>query len=610
MGLIWLKHPVLWHSSRMPSGYDYSKMTPEQVQLLRARWHNWYTADLDYCHTIVGFLCAGIGTMVILHLISLYRGRANMRRASLTPQFAGAVDRFTAAFRYVTSAQFRFKPLGYYSPPLGSVLGVGSIFIFVMSLLLAVRPYYWPNDAMGHSPPLATRSGWISVAIMPFMIAFATKINFVGILTGSSHEKLQVYHRWTALFMYITSLTHTFPFIVNNIRMGTMTASYKTSSFYWTGIAALVPQTYLIFLSWGIIRNRYYEMFKKIHFIASGIFMAALFIHCNFRLTSWDYFWATLAIYGSSWLLQVLRTLFISAFGLRSSIHQLSDPDMVKVTIEAPLRFKWKPGQHVFLRFLTAPGLHPLSTHPFTISNIPSEGMAGKQEVEVVFRVHGGITKALQKMAMDKATSRVFLDGPYGGLPVSLRGYDRVYLLSGGSGASFTLPLLMDLAKGLRGGIKCSHINFILAVRHLDSRSWMDSELALATKLAEEAGATLAVDFYVTGEDVAGTQPEAGSDKNADGKSVSESMREAKSIDSVKKTEGIEFATHAGRPNLPEIITKACASELGGRLAVAACGPQSFIYDIRNAVAQCELDIADGYGRCQEVYLHTEAYDW
>lgn len=40
MGLLWLKHPVLWHSSRVPSGYDYTKMTSEQVQLIRMKWHN------------------------------------------------------------------------------------------------------------------------------------------------------------------------------------------------------------------------------------------------------------------------------------------------------------------------------------------------------------------------------------------------------------------------------------------------------------------------------------------------------------------------------------------------------------------------------------------
>jgi hypothetical protein len=40
----------------------------------------------------------------------------------------------------------------------------------------------------------------------------------------------------------VTSLVHTFPFIVMNIREGMMRMSWATSSFYWTGVAALVPQ--------------------------------------------------------------------------------------------------------------------------------------------------------------------------------------------------------------------------------------------------------------------------------------------------------------------------------------------------------------------------------
>ena len=73
---------------------------------------------------------------------------------------------------------------------------------------------------MGHSPPIATRTGWISIAILPFLMyvpsllsvstpnclsrldsVFATKVNLIGMFTGFSHYKLQVYHRWTAWVM-------------------------------------------------------------------------------------------------------------------------------------------------------------------------------------------------------------------------------------------------------------------------------------------------------------------------------------------------------------------------------------------------------------------------
>ena len=39
MGLVWLTHPVIWHSSRVASGYNYSAMTPEQIELLTEKWH-------------------------------------------------------------------------------------------------------------------------------------------------------------------------------------------------------------------------------------------------------------------------------------------------------------------------------------------------------------------------------------------------------------------------------------------------------------------------------------------------------------------------------------------------------------------------------------------
>ena len=88
-----------------------------------------------------------------------------------------------------------------------------------------------------------------------------TKVNPIGMVTGVSHEKLQVYHRWTAWIMCkfaflcvrgevgadgfgtdVTSLIHTFPFIVQSIQNGKMVLNWNTTVWYWTGVAALVPQ--------------------------------------------------------------------------------------------------------------------------------------------------------------------------------------------------------------------------------------------------------------------------------------------------------------------------------------------------------------------------------
>ena len=91
---------------------------------------------------------------------------------------------------------------------------------------------------------------------------------FIVGLRCSCVRLVSVHNLCIRTYSDITSLVHTFPFIVMNIRLGEMQSQYQTTGWYWTGIAALIPQTYLVFLSWGIFRNRYYELFKK--YVFSG----------------------------------------------------------------------------------------------------------------------------------------------------------------------------------------------------------------------------------------------------------------------------------------------------------------------------------------------------
>ncbi|KAK1218082.1 hypothetical protein PQX77_019240 [Marasmius sp. AFHP31] len=454
MGLIWIKKPILWNSSRKAS-YNFSTMTPEQAKMVVAKWTFWYESDWDYGHPTVIFFCVAVACAMLLNLGFWLRKRSSSQSSSTAvAKPSSVIDRITAAIRYTIARQYRFRVFHWYSPPLSAIIAVSGMFIFIFALMLGPRPYYWPNMAMGHSPPIATRSGWLSIAIMPFMIAFATKVNFITMLTGTSHEKLQVFHRWSALLMYITSLVHTFPFIEQALRLNEMDVQWKTN-WYWTGVAALVPQTYLVFLSWGFFRNKYYETFKKLHLAAAAVFMAFLFIHCSFRLSSWDFFAATAAIYFIPWFFRFFRT-FYNGLGLPASVEVLPDGRSLRLVIETPSRVKWSPGQHAFIRFLGS-GIHAFSSHPFTVSSLTSDG-----HMEFVFNIHRGVTSKLAKMAEGKASIniRVMVDGPYGGVP-SLESYDHVYLLAGGTGVTLTLPLLADLVKG----DKNKSIEFVVAVK-------------------------------------------------------------------------------------------------------------------------------------------------
>ena len=121
---------------------------------------------------------------------------------------------------------------------------------------LAPKPYYWPSLEFGASPPLATRSGWMALACMPLVFATASKASWITLLTGVSHERLQVFHRWTAYAFFVLALMHTFPFIVYHIRFHDMVEQVTESStlFYWTGIVAIILQAWLTFASHSTIR--------------------------------------------------------------------------------------------------------------------------------------------------------------------------------------------------------------------------------------------------------------------------------------------------------------------------------------------------------------------
>ena len=143
-----------------------------------------------------------------------------------------------------------------------------------------------------------------------------------------------------------------------------------------------------------------------------------------------DYFWGTAAAWGLARLIQTVRTLYHSRLGLPATIETLPD-NFLRIRIRSPRPLAIAPGQHVFLRFLDA-GLHAFSSHPFTVCGMGEDG----KTADVVLRVRGGTTKVLAARAAGRPSvaTRVMVDGPYGGVPVALRTYDRVLLMAGGSG--------------------------------------------------------------------------------------------------------------------------------------------------------------------------------
>lgn len=246
-----------------------------------------YEADRRYALPTVAFFLTVIALFAIPFLPAPFF--APTRR----PLFVKA----RSVARFLSYRQYRLNAIDWNSAPLGVLLLGASGALYFFGMVLGPKPYYWPNikepdsatliESWGGSPPIATRSGWMALGCLPFIMATSPKSNMITGLTGNSHEKLQVFHRWISYACFVLALIHTFPFIVYGAWLGTLSLEWATNMCYWTGVVALLAQTWLTFASIGPLRTMCYEFFKISHFLAAAVFVVFFFLHCDFRLSSW-----------------------------------------------------------------------------------------------------------------------------------------------------------------------------------------------------------------------------------------------------------------------------------------------------------------------------------
>lgn len=131
------------------------------------------------------------------------------------------INAATALFRHVfyrpipnIRVRKGWRPIIF--PSLGVILVVIAALALVVCYTFIPQPLYWKSIRFG-SPPVAIRSGMLAVAMMPWIVALSMKANFISILTGMGHERLNVLHRWAAYICLLLSLIHTIPFYITPI---------------------------------------------------------------------------------------------------------------------------------------------------------------------------------------------------------------------------------------------------------------------------------------------------------------------------------------------------------------------------------------------------------
>ena len=417
-----------------------------------------------------------------------------------------------AVFRWIfyrTIPVLKIGKLKIVFPSLAVVVIVTIAFVFCVLYCFVPQPLYYQSMSYG-SPPLAIRAGMLSVAMMPWIVALSSKANFITIVTGIGHERLNVLHRWAGYLSLFLALVHAVPFWVQSARDAGGFAIFKLyfSQQYYifsTGIAALVPLIFLCVHSLPYVRAKMYEVFVTLHTPVSLIFIGMMFWHCSNYLTSWNYLIATLVLLLTAYLFRLFflnwsNPLKLSWLIGEESAVTLLPENAVKVTI--PTQKKWRPGQYVYLRM---PGISLSENHPFTIASLcsddfPSEYGEIYRDMTLVFRPFGGFTRKLYNSALEKGpykTYRAFIDGPYGGMHREMASFDQVVFFAGGSGITAIASQLLDLIKRMRDGRAVTHsVRVVWALKRPETMEWFKEELRICREYAPPD--SVHCSFYIT----------------------------------------------------------------------------------------------------------------
>lgn len=281
------------------------------------------------------------------------------------------------------------------------------------------------------------------------VVFLALKNTPLAVLSAYSYERLNGLHQiagyttFAYLVLHASMYTHVF--------LGMGLASFFEESAMIAGITAGFGFL-LIVISGVIVRFIWYEIFFALHVIGFLIALVGAFNHQPDVGKGIVIMFSVIAgIWGTDRLIRGGRMLFRS-FNNYATLEALPHGGTKIIVAKKPLGAK--PGKHCYVWL---PKVRALESHPFTI--------AATEPMEFVVNAYNGFTRDLHKYAVANpgARLRVSVDGPYGTFPDPMA-FDKVVLIAGGSGATFTFGLAVNMLEKM-GPESTKNITFIWAVK-------------------------------------------------------------------------------------------------------------------------------------------------
>lgn len=408
----------------------------------------------------------------------------------------------------------------------------------------------------------------------------------------SSHEEVNRYHRALGRIIYGLLLLHAFLYLNYFVQMGILTEKLRSSRAVITGIIGIWSMTALFTTAYQLIRAYSYRVFFITHLFVALLLPPLIWFHAH---TARVFLIEALVVLLADIIYRKIDTITAPA-----SLEMVPGTNLVKITLSIPPhkidRFRRRPASHVYLqipgvsRHSQAPLskdylIHEFLYNPFTVAAV--DGEAGHLTL-VARQLKGPMTSTLKQLA-DEASHHngrkvsLSIEGPYG-VPRHLpllggREYDRILLVSGGIGSTFTVPLYRALVVDNPN----AKVQLVWTVRTSHDVAWVKTEKD-ENNLSEDEN----VQIYVTGA----------KDFTTIGQQVQGNGIELAAIHPSQ-----DLKEQRMRPNLRKIVDNVFRHGQEERVAVLYCGPAKMGRDLRSHVGAW-------VHKGRVVYWHSEAFEW
>jgi NAD(P)H-flavin reductase len=456
---------------------------------------------------------------------------------------------------------------------------------------------------------LTKRFGIVAASQLPlhYLLAFKSPFSPIQLLTGCSHETLNIYHQLIGRIIVFLFQLHAV-FYLNFFIQSNLLAAKVKELYIICGILGALIFTTIGTTALAPVRRWNYRVFYAIHFTLAMAWMPILYWHVSHIHI---YIYETLVLFALNITLRKLHSKTVAA-----TMKILLDTNFIQIEIpitaeSAHLR-RFAPGQHAYLSLAG----HPVwkttfKSNPFSVASIPSvDG-----NLRFYARILNGNTAQLAQQASATSLKRQFtIEGPYGVREHSdkLLQCDRILFVAGGVGATFTVPLYRHLLADLspsRGSYRRQKVLFVWMAKSMADVTW-----ALPDEAKEREGFVERLRVYVTraspGDDSSGLlrEPEsehanAGLTETEEGIELEErqNLLSAESNGSVDPKRKLELAAYAGRPDLKILVDETFSHGNSEKVAVFVCGPKVLNQRVRREVGRW-------VGRGRDVWFWEETF--